>query len=170
MADSKLSALAALTGANVADGDLFYVDDISVTTSKSITAAEARIGLYSVPATQAQQETGTSNVVSVTPGVQHYHPSAAKAWGVFAGSSGTLSASYNITSVVRNALGDYTVTIATDFSSANYAIALGIESSVAGFHYTADKAAGSFNLLCRNVADSTGLDPTSVSFACYGDQ
>ena len=41
MADTKLSALAALTGANVADGDLFYVDDISVTTSKSITAAVA---------------------------------------------------------------------------------------------------------------------------------
>lgn len=45
MADTKLSALTALTGANLVGGDLFYVDDVSVTTSKSITAAELAIGL-----------------------------------------------------------------------------------------------------------------------------
>ena len=38
MADSKLSALAELAATDVAVGDLFYVDDISVTTSKKITA------------------------------------------------------------------------------------------------------------------------------------
>ena len=53
MADSKLSALAALTGANVADGDLFYVDDVSVTTSKSITAAELRIAMMGTALTNS---------------------------------------------------------------------------------------------------------------------
>ena len=45
MADTKLSALAALTGADAATGDLFYIDDVSVTTSKSITLAELLIAL-----------------------------------------------------------------------------------------------------------------------------
>lgn len=40
MADSKLSALPALVAANLASGDLFLVDDVSATTSKSITANE----------------------------------------------------------------------------------------------------------------------------------
>ena len=40
MADSKLSALTSLTGAGVASGDLLYIDDVSVTTGKSITANE----------------------------------------------------------------------------------------------------------------------------------
>jgi hypothetical protein len=42
MADSKVSALTALTGANVASGDLLYIVDVSATTSgsKAITVAE----------------------------------------------------------------------------------------------------------------------------------
>ncbi len=42
MADTKLSALTALTGASVATGDLLYIDDISATTSKSITVDQLR--------------------------------------------------------------------------------------------------------------------------------
>ena len=60
MADTKLSALAALTGANVADGDLFYVDDVSVTTSKSITASEIRIAVGPQLGTQQASTSGTS--------------------------------------------------------------------------------------------------------------
>lgn len=48
MADSKLSALAALTGANVdTAADLLYIDDVSVTTSKKILVDEVRIALLS---------------------------------------------------------------------------------------------------------------------------
>ena len=57
MADSKLSALAALAGADTASGDLFYVDDVSATTSKSITRAELAIGMN---ATQAEVDAGTA--------------------------------------------------------------------------------------------------------------
>lgn len=41
----KISDLPALTGANLASNDKFEVDDVSATTSKSITAAELVIGL-----------------------------------------------------------------------------------------------------------------------------
>lgn len=46
MADAKLSALAALLGANVdATVDLLYIDDVSVTTSKKITVDELLLGM-----------------------------------------------------------------------------------------------------------------------------
>ena len=54
MADTKLSALGALTGADVATGDLFYVGDVSVTTSKSITAAQLRLAIIQ-PGTNCEQ-------------------------------------------------------------------------------------------------------------------
>lgn len=124
----------------------------------------------SLGASAAAQETGTATTSFVTPGVQHRHQSAAKAWGKFAGDTGTLaSGSYNITSVVRDSGGDYTVTIGTDFSSADYVVAL---TCVDGTNTRAARvrtqAAGSFTI---KVVDSGGSDsdPEHVMFVCYGD-
>lgn len=121
-------------------------------------------------ATQAQMETGTSTAVVVTPGRTQYHPGVAKAWGKFAGATGTVAVSHNVTSVVRNALGEYTITIATDFSGADYAILLSVEHSASADLRAATIAAGTFQIFARNGADSASIDPTSISFACFGDQ
>lgn len=43
MADTKISGLTELAGANVADDDVFPIVDTSVTTTKKITASETRI-------------------------------------------------------------------------------------------------------------------------------
>lgn len=70
MADSKLSALTAITGANTATGDLFYIDDVSVTTSKSITRAELAIALQGEAKTLTNTTfsvAGTGNAFSMTP-------------------------------------------------------------------------------------------------------
>lgn len=67
MADTKLSALAALTGANSASDDLLYIDDISVTTSKSITRAELAIGMN---ATQAEIDAGTVTNKLIPPSLR----------------------------------------------------------------------------------------------------
>jgi len=40
MADTKISALTTITGANLASNDLFPVDDVSTATTKSVTRAE----------------------------------------------------------------------------------------------------------------------------------
>ena len=57
MADTKLSALTALTGANVdAAVDILYIDDVSVTTGKKILIDELGIALN---ATQAEVDAGT---------------------------------------------------------------------------------------------------------------
>jgi hypothetical protein len=79
-------------------------------------------------ATQAQQETGTSLVVGVTPGRQHYHVSAAKAWIRFDGTgTPTAAASYNISSITDNGTGDYTLNFTTSFSTAtSYGFVCGV--------------------------------------------
>jgi hypothetical protein len=122
-------------------------------------------------ASQAQQEAASSTTVFVTPGRQQYHPGAVKAWGKFAGATGTLSASHNVTSVVRDSEGTYTVTIATDFSSADYVVQLGY-TSAGGTRITlmlTSQAAGTFVIRAEEDDDSVA-DPDQVFFSCLGDQ
>lgn len=47
---------------------------------------------------------------------------AAKAWLNINGPSGTIRASYGVSSLTRNATGDYTVNFSTAFADANYAL------------------------------------------------
>lgn len=44
------------------------------------------------------------------------------AWVNFAGASGTRNASYNVSSVTRNAAGDYTITFTNALTDANYSL------------------------------------------------
>lgn len=69
-------------------------------------------------ATQADQETATSTTTFVSPGRQQFHPSAPKFWTRLNGTgTAAITTSYNTTSITDNGTGDYTVTIATDFSA-----------------------------------------------------
>ena len=87
-------------------------------------AKKVLLNLATPAASQAQQETATSNLVFVTPGRQHSHPSASKAWVNFVprGTNGacTINASYGVSGVSRTAAGTYVVTFTTAMSSANY--------------------------------------------------
>lgn len=142
------------------------VSGLTTATTRTLTMGDADFTLGA--ATQADQETGTSTTNIVTPGRQHFHPSAAKAWGKFAGATGTLAESYNVTSVVRDSAGDYTVTLATDFATADYVIALTPSSGSVAILRVASQAAGTFTI--KSVAfDFTDNDPTAIFFVCFGD-
>ena len=52
-----------------------------------------------------------------------YAPVAIRAWVRFDGSSGTISQSYNVSSVTRNSGGDYTVNFSTALTDTGYALA-----------------------------------------------
>jgi hypothetical protein len=125
-------------------------------------------------ATQAEQEAASSTTVGTTPGTQQFHPSAAKAWVMF-NSAGSVSASYNITSITDNAVGSWTVNIATDFSSAAY-VASGMSGSAGNtpmtVQTTTTQAVGTFEVRIRNassaLADPTTPDAVYVTF--FGDQ
>jgi hypothetical protein len=83
-------------------------------------------------AVQSDQETGSSTSVAVVPGVQQYHPSAAKAWVNFTGTGTvTINKSYNVSSITDNGTGDYTVNISTAFSTSEFCTAISADASTA---------------------------------------
>jgi len=131
-------------------------------------------------ATQADMEAGTSATVIVTPSVVQYHPSAAKFW-VKTTPGNVNAASYNVTSVSDTAAGITVVTIATDFSSANWACQATVESTSDTMTVTnlkfcriglADQAAGTVSIECHDATATTSVieDPTAWHVIGFGDQ
>ena len=123
-------------------------------------------------AAQSDQETGSSTTAAVTSGRQQYHPSAAKAWcfwdGTTAGTN-ACTASYNVTNVTRVAAGRYTINFTTAFSSASYVcVAMSGQGStlidVAGTQSTT-----SFPVRTQNLS-GTATDDTLDYVVCFGDQ
>ena len=84
-------------------------------------------------------------------------------WVVGTPNSTTIIASFNITSLGDTATGQQTVTIATDFASANYAVLVTIGDSsttLVGSATVTSKAAGSY-IMNSVVEAGSGLDPTT---------
>jgi hypothetical protein len=125
-------------------------------------------------ASQSDMETATSTTVMVTPGRQHFHPSAAKCWGrTTGGGVPVLAASYNVTSVSDTGVGVLTVTIADDFSSANYSAVANVISAaganLAVMNTVDSLAAGSF-VIRGYDAGSTPQDPqTGWTWTAFGN-
>jgi hypothetical protein len=171
--DALYAAIGAITGSGLtqATGRILgrttastgAIEELTVGAGLSLSAG----ALTANVASQADMEAATSATVVVTPSVVKHNPGVAKAWGMFTG-AGTLQAGHNITSVVRSSLGIYAVTLGDDMSSGNYTIVASMHDS--GFVIYASRAAGSFQILCRNVADSAYFDPVDVNFVCFGDQ
>lgn len=161
MADTKISSLSSATDLS---GAVFAI-------AQGGASKGADISLFA--ASQANQEAASSNIIFVTPGVQQFHPSAAKFWAFVTVSGGTptLAVSYNVTSITDTGLGQLTVTIGTDFSSANWMplVAANNSSISANDQYYGTPAAGS--ILVNNVNVGTAfLDPISWSVCGFGDQ
>lgn len=122
-------------------------------------------------ATQAEQEAAAVNTSAVTPAVQKFHPGSAKAWARFQGNPVVIKASYNITSIVRNSAGVWTVTLTTAFSGANnYCVQVGSSNNsgntngCVAFNYTAS----TFQI---QAEDGTGpVDAVNVNLVAFGDQ
>lgn len=104
----------------------------SGTTSKISFAAAPQVAIVALAedltvtraATQAEMEATTATDAALTPANAKYHPGVAKAWVVFDGKTGgvaTIKASHGVSTVTRNATGDYSIAFAASFSSSNYA-------------------------------------------------
>jgi hypothetical protein len=123
-------------------------------------------------ASQATMEAAASPVSYVNPLNQHFHPGHVKFWGYVTVSGGTptLQTSYNVTSITDTAAGRLTVTIGTDFSSANWSCHVSADlNNTDGATSYSNIAAGSF--IIENVTSGAGLDDAdSYSFMGLGDQ
>lgn len=120
-------------------------------------------------AAKTDQQTGTSNVLAVTPLHQQDHDSAAKAWVTFVGTTGAILDSFNVSGVTRSSAGTYVVTFTVPFSTANYAsfiVPAGTAAIIGHSGTTTASTAGVTTL----SSTFTAVDPTSVSFVAYGTQ
>ena len=125
--------------------------------------------LTGVAATQAEQETGTSTTVPVTPGRQHFHPSAVKGW-VMANTAGASVASYDVSSITDNGAGDATVNWATALSTANYCVATGYELSAGTLTMRVEsKTTTTTRVVTLTVDSPANTDPTYFYAARMGD-
>lgn len=99
-------------------------------------------------AVASDQETGTSLVKVVNPGIQHRHASALKAACRY-NSAGTIAHNYNITNITDSGTGDWSINIANDFSAA------GVSAGIAfGGHNNANTDGMFYNL---DVATTAGV-------------
>lgn len=91
---------------------------------------------------------------------------AAKAWVKFQ-TDATVDASYNITSVVRNALGDFTITFDEDFASADYVALVSLDSS-AGLRTALfdTQAAGTIDVRTVNTSSGALVESSINSVFC----
>ena len=98
----------------------------------------------------------------------------AKAWVNFLGSTGAIQSSFNVSSVTRNAISDYTINFGVAFSDANY-VAAGMGASgnqrnlafYNGTLNTGNSTSGLTASSCRIAFVSTGVydsDPSTVVF------
>jgi hypothetical protein len=125
-------------------------------------------------ATQSQQEAGTSLTTLVAPGVQHFHPSACKAWVRFRGDTAGIFADFNVLSVVNDSTGRYTVNWDTDFSgSSDQAVFTSVYDDGAntgeGKPDNSTGTASSIQIVYRDRSAGAGYAPSRAVVCAFGD-
>jgi len=140
-------------------------------------ASDTKAGIVRI-ADPGEVDAGTDLTTVVTPGYQGYHKAMCKCWGKAAG-AGTLTVSYNTTSVTDTGTGALTVNIATVFYNANYSVVAQIER-VATSLLVADVEEctirlgtvlrDSFRIDCYDHTATTMVvqDPQSYFWSCFG--
>ena len=103
-----------------------------------------------------------ANTINTDTGLfstQNAYSGIAKAWVQFAGSTGTIAGSFNVSSVTRLGTGRYTVNFTTAMSNANYAVSASCSPSGAN-------AALGVNIFSTdgNVSWTTSA-PTTTTFS-----
>ena len=125
-------------------------------------------------ASQADQETGTSTTKLVTPGRQKFHPLSPKAWGAYSLTGATLTsvASSGIASMVRNSIGNVTVTMSTAMSSTSYCVIAHATNNGTNYFYMdiESMTTTTFVLKSYNINGSALGDAAYCSFMVFGDQ
>jgi hypothetical protein len=139
-------------------------------TTKVATTAFVQGEFTDKTASQAEMEAASSTTDFVTPGRTRFHPGVAKAWVRFTQSAGSVSvvASHNVSGVVRNGTGDYTISFSTSFSSGTAYTATGCSDS-AVFVCPVTFNAGSCVIQTRGTGGGLN-DPTAVYMTFFGDQ
>ena len=96
----------------------------------------------------------------------------AKAWVNFAGASGTVNGSFNVSSVTRNSTGDYSINFTTAMPNANYAVSgMGVDFSFGGVFVISSVAGSQTTALIRVLTLQKGnayYDPSVMTVTVNG--
>lgn len=119
-------------------------------------------------ATQAEMEAASDTTRAVSPGRQHFHPSAAKFW-VRANVDGTIDTSYNVTSVTDDGTGEITVNLTSAYSASTYPMIAVAQHATLPRHAQVETGSSTAPAF-RCYDDATTLsDPTRWHIAGFGD-
>jgi hypothetical protein len=96
---------------------------------------------------------------------------SAKAWASFTGSTAVIRASYNVSSVVRNSTGNYTINFTNALSDANYSIlatsGLSSGSNLAGLNTATAPTSSAVVISSTNSASGAYTDSTYMNVAIF---
>ena len=126
MADTKISALTSV--GSVVGTDEFAVNESGTSKKATVSqlatfvappASNTVAGIIEI-AIQAEMEAGVDVTLVVPPGLQQFHPSAAKFWVDADGNSTVINSSHNMDSWADTGTGVATGTITDDFADTNW--------------------------------------------------
>lgn len=129
-------------------------------------STDARTNLGVGYATQGEMKTATSTSTVVSPGTQQYHPGVTKVWLYFNG-TGTVSiyASYNVSSLIDNGVGFYTINFITPFASNTYAYQWQSQASN-GSVFDERIGGGNLSITTSSIQIKTYQTPNNATFDC----
>lgn len=110
---------------------------------------------------------------AINPNNLQYSPFAIKAWANIVGSTGGTTAKTNVSSVLRNGTGDYTITFFAAMTDVKYLVLLTAGNGGAGGPFVFNNAlAAKTTTTCRvgvfNLS-GTAIDPLELDFAVIGN-
>lgn len=181
-ANSDITSLAGLTTAlSIAQGGTGQTTAPQAFSALKQAATDTATGVIEI-ATGAEALAGTDNVRAVTPAGLRSGLSAsgsapvyaARAWVNFAGTTGAIRASGNVSSVTRNGVGDYLVNLSTAMADANYSVTMGGRQTTPNYSAIQEDAqtartasAVRISSLSQNSGIPTPFDSDVVSLAFF---
>jgi hypothetical protein len=120
---------------------------------------------------QNNQPIAPAAVSGTPPANTLFNDNLVKAWAV-GNMNGTLAASFNVTSVTDNGLGDASFTWSQAFSSTNYAIIATAQTDSAIFCHSNDSSKSTTvgRVIARLSSTGAAADPTQINVMCLGLQ
>lgn len=155
-------------------GSVFYATATNAAQDTNTTQVATTAYVINQGASKAVMEAASTFTRYVSPGRQHSHPSATKAWATFAVSGGvvTIGDSWGVASISRISTGVFEVTWSTAFATSTYA-PWGMATG-SGIGFVRESATARTTTTCRfEVSNNTGtalVDPPFLSIFAVGKQ
>jgi hypothetical protein len=154
------------------------IDSAGITFNDATTLTSALIPTTSLTGTIAGTQIADGAVTAVKLGTDE-QKQIAKAWVNFDGttSPGTIRSSYNVSSVTKNGVGDYTVNFATAMTDANYSVVSTGNDDLNNTTFRSTNNLSQFNTanVCRisskavNSGNEIFLDAAYINLAIFGN-